>query len=173
MDVLEAIAARRSIRKYKPTPIPEDKLNKILKAARLAPSFENNQPWKFVIVRSEEIKRQIGQACSNSKFLLEAPIVIVACAFPDEAFGLMGGYMNSFPVDTAVAIDHLTLAAVNEGLGTCWIGIFKEEKIQKALSIPDDIRVVAVTPLGFPDEEPESKGRKPLEDIICYDIFEQ
>ena len=172
MDVLEAIAARRSIRKYKPTPIPEDKLNTILKAARLAPSFENYQPWKFIIVRSEEKKRQVVQACSNSKFLLEAPIAIVACAFPDEAFGLMGGYMNSFSVDVAVALDHLTLAAVNEGLGTCWIGVFKEEKIQKALSIPDDVRVVAITPLGFPDEDPESSGRKPLEKIICYNTFE-
>ena len=173
MDVLEAIATRRSIRKYKSTPIPEDKLNNILKATRLAPSFDNNQPWKFIIVRSEEIKRQVVQACSNSKFLLEAPIIIVACAFPDDAFGLMGGYMNSYPVDVAVAVDHLTLAAVNEGLGTCWIGNFKEEKVQKALSIPDDIRVIGITPLGFPDENPEPRGRKPLEEIICYNKYEE
>ncbi len=172
MDVHEAITSRRSIRKYKPTPIPEEKLLKVLKATRLAPSFENSQPWKFIIVRNEDLKRQLGQACSNSKFILEAPIIIVACAFPDDAFGLMGGYMNSFPVDVAVAVDHLTLAAVNEGLGTCWIGNFKEEKVQKALSIPEDVRVVAITPLGFPDEEPESSGRKPLEEIICYNKFE-
>lgn len=172
MDVLEAIASRRSIRKYKPTPIPEDKLLKILKAARLAPSFENYQPWKFIIIRNEERKRQLSQACSNSKFMLEAPLIIVACAFPDDAFGLMGGYMNSFPVDVAVAVDHLTLAAVNEGLGTCWIGNFKEEKVQKALGIPDDVRVVAITPLGYSDEDPESRGRKPLEEIICYNKFE-
>jgi nitroreductase len=171
MDVLEAIRTRRSIRKYKPIPIPEEKILTVLKAARLAPSAKNLQPWKFIIVRNEELKHKLIHACNNQKFIAEAPVVIVACALIDEAFGTMGGYMSSYSVDLAIAVDHLTLAAVAEGLGTCWIGSFSEEKVKSVLGIPPDVRVVALTPLGFPDEKPEPPGRKPLEDIICYDRY--
>lgn len=172
MDVMEAIKVRRSIRTYKPTPIPEKKLRTVLNAARLAPSAKNLQPWKLVIVRDEDVKRELIPACNNQKWIAEAPIIIAACAVQDEAFEMMGGYMNSYPVDIAIALDHLTLAAVNEGLGTCWIGSFNEDKVKAVLNVPRDVKVVALTPLGFPNEEPASKGRKHLSDLICYNQYE-
>ncbi len=171
MDVMEAIKIRRSIRRYKPTPIPEEKLRTVLNAARLAPSAKNLQPWKLVIVRDEDVKRALIPACNNQKWMAEAPIIIAACAVQDEAFGMMGGYMNSYPVDVAIALDHLTLAAVNEGLGTCWIGAFNEDKVKTVLNVPMDVKVVALTPLGFPNEEPISKGRKHLSELICYNKY--
>lgn len=170
--MIEAIKSRRSIRKYEPTPIPEDKLQTVLNAARLAPSAKNLQPWKFVIVRDEDIKRALIPACNNQKWIAGAPIIIAACAIQDEAYGMMGGYMNSYPVDVAIALDHLTLAAASEGLGTCWIGSFSEEKVKTVLNIPRDVKVVALTPLGFPNEEPMPSGRKHLSELICYNQYE-
>ncbi|MFA5771461.1 MAG: nitroreductase family protein [Thermoplasmata archaeon] len=171
MDLLEAIRTRRSIRKYKSTPIPEEILMNVFKAVRLSPSAKNVQPWKFILVRDEEKKRQLIQACNNQKFIAEAPIIIVACAHSDEAFAVMGGYMSSFPVDLAVALDHLMLTATTYGLGTCWIGSFKEDKVKEVLDIPAHVRVVALTPLGYPNETPSASGRKPLGEIICYDKY--
>lgn len=171
MDVIEAIKTRRSIRKYKPTPIPEDVLTSVLKAVRLAPSAKNLQPWKFIIVTDEDEKKRLASVCNNQKFMAEAPIVIAACALEDEAFAYMGGYMNSYPIDIAIAFDHLTLAAVHHGLGTCWIGSFKEDKVKEILSVPQNIRVVALTPLGYPNDSPAPQGRKPLNEIICYNAY--
>jgi nitroreductase len=171
MDVVEAIRARRSIRKYKSTPIPEETLINIFKAVRLSPSAKNIQPWKFIIVRDEEKKRRLIQACNNQKFIAEAPVIVAACALCDEAYALMGGYMSSFSVDLAIAMDHLMLTAINYGLGTCWIGSFKEEKVKEVLDVPAHVRVVALTPLGYPNENPNASGRKPLNEIICYDKY--
>ncbi len=170
LELLEAIKNRRSVRKFKPTPISEETLRKILKATRLAPSANNAQPWKFILVRNEEMKIKLIQAC-NKKWIAEAPVIAVACGFPDEADPYMGGYMNSFSVDVAIALDHLVLAATNEGIGSCWIGRFKEEKVKEILEIPGDVRVVALIPLGYPNEEPEPRGRKNLSEIVCYDKF--
>ena len=171
MDVYEAIKNRKSIRKYKPTPIPEEKLKNILNAMRLAPSAKNLQPWKFVVVRDEEIKRKLIPACNNQKFIAEAPVIIVGCALEDECFAYMGGYMGSWPVDLAIAFDHLTLTATSEGLGTCWIGSFKEEKVKEILCMPKNVRVVGLTPVGFPDENPDRRPRKNLDEIVCYDKY--
>ncbi|UCE39589.1 MAG: nitroreductase family protein [Thermoplasmata archaeon] len=171
MDLPEVIKARRSIRRYKPTPIAEDVLRKILGAARLAPSANNAQPWKFIVVRDEDMKLKLTGACNNKKWMAEAPVIVVACGFPDEADSYMGGYMNSFSVDVAIALDHMILSATNEGLGTCWIGRFKEEKVKDLLKIPSDVKVLALIPLGYSNEEPESAGRKNLSEIICYDKF--
>ena len=171
LEVLGAMKTRRSIRKFKPTPIPSDVIQKILSAARLAPSANNAQPWKFIIVRDEDLKIKLTQACNNKKWIAEAPVVIVACGFPDEADAYMGGYMNSYPVDVAIALDHLVLSATDVGLGSCWIGRFKEEKVKDLLEIPPDVRVVALIPLGYPNEEPEPSGRKNLSEIVCYDKF--
>ncbi len=172
MDVYEAIKNRKSIRKYKPTPIPEETLRKILGAMRIAPSAKNLQPWKFVIVRDEEIKRKLIPACNNQKFIAEAPVIVAGCALEDECFAYMGGYMGSWPVDLAIAFDHLMLAAASEGLGTCWIGSFKEEKVKEVLQIPKNVRVVGLTPIGFPDENPDRRPRKNLDEIVCYDRYE-
>lgn len=172
MDILEVMKNRRSIRKYRPDPIPEELLNKVLSAARVAPSANNAQPWKLVIVRDEELKRRLVQACAGQKFIAEAPIVIVGCGLPDDAYATAGGYMNSFVMDVTIAMDHLILAAASLGLGTCWIAAFKEEKVKDIIGISSDARVVALTPLGYPDEVPKKTSRKDLAELVCYDKFD-
>lgn len=172
MDVAEAIKARRSVRKYKPMPIPEEALTKVLNAARLAPSAENMQPWRFVVVRDEDLKRKLAGACSNQTWIAEAPIIIAACGVPDEAGPTVGGYMDSVSVDVSIALTHAALEATNKGLGTCWVTAFSEERVKSILNIPPDVRVVALTPLGYPDEMPEPSGRKHLSQIVYYDKYE-
>jgi len=171
MSVLEVIRKRKSVRKYKPDPIPDDVLLRVLEAARLAPSAKNLQPWKFIIVKDEKIKEKLVEACLNQHFIAEAPIVIVACGFPDECYAKQGRYMKSWPIDVAIAMEHLILQAAEEGLGTCWIGAFEESKVKEILKVPENVRIVALTPLGYPAHEPKDRGRKKLEEIISYDKY--
>lgn len=172
MDLMEAIKTRRSIRKFKETLVPENLLKEVLNAARLAPSADNAQPWKIIVVRDEQVKQKVTQACNGQKFLVQAPIVLVICGIPEEAFQTVGGYMSSHVIDASIALDHVTLAAHSLGLGTCWVAWFKEEKVKDILGIPEDVRVVALTPLGYPDESPERPSRKNLEELIAYDKYE-
>ena len=151
MEFYEVITTRRSVRSYRPDPIPEDALGRVLNAARIAPSAGNRQPWKFILVTDEGLRRQLVPACNEQSFIAEAPVIIAAvCAFKthyDES-----GYPGTMfrVVDVAIALDHLTLAARAEGLGTCWIGAFSNEEVKKVLSIPPEVQVVALTPLGYP-----------------------
>ena len=172
MDLMEAIKTRRSIRKFRETRIPENLLKEVLNAARLAPSADNAQPWKIIVVRDEQTKHKVTQACNGQKFLVQAPVVLVLCGIPEEAFQTVGGYMSSHVIDASIALDHVTLAAHSLGLGTCWVAWFKEEKVKDILGIPEDVRVVALTPLGYPDESPERPSRKNLEELIAYDKYE-
>jgi len=172
MDLMEAIKTRRSIRRYKPIPVPEGLLKEVLNAARLAPSAVNAQPWKIVIVRDEQTKLKLAAASNNQKFIAQAPFVLVACGIPDDAFPTVGGYMSSHVIDVSIAIDHLTLAAHSVGLGTCWIASFKEDRVREILGIPEDVRVIALTPLGYPDEAPDRTDRKNLEELVVYDRYQ-
>lgn len=173
MDFYDVIRTRRSIRSYKPDPIPEETLTRILEAARVAPSGSNRQPWKFIIVKNEEIKRKLARACHNQMFIAEAPIVIVACGY--NIHWNRGEYMGdlSMLVDVSIAFTHLILAARAEGLGTCWIGSFSNKEVKKILNIPEDVNVVAITPLGYPKDENfgEPGPRKPLSEIVSIDHF--
>lgn len=171
MEVLEAIRKRRSIRKYKRDPIQEDAFQRILEAGRLAPSGKNFQPWKFIIVRDEGIKRKLAEASARQYFIAEAPIIIVACGFPEQSYARLGRYMSSWVVDVAIAVEHMMLQATAEGLGTCWIGAFEEKEVKKILQVPEEVRVLGLTPLGYPAENPEARPRKPLEQIISYDLY--
>jgi len=167
MDVFEAIKTRRSIREYQEKPVEQEKLSKVLEAARLSPSAANKQPWKFIVVTDPKVKESLRSAY-NKDWLISAPVIIVGCALPKEAWVRSDGE-EYWKVDLAIAMQSLILEAWEHGLGTCWIGAFREEKVKKALGIPDDVRVVALTPLGYPAEE---KGpvvrRKPLEEIVSY-----
>ena len=171
MDLMDAIKTRRSIRRYKETPVPENLLKDVLNAARLAPSADNAQPWRIIVVRDEQAKLKIAASSNSQKFIAQAPVVLVICGIPDEAFPTMGGYMSAHVIDATIAFDHITLAAHALGLGTCWIGWFKEEKIREILGIPEDVPVVALTPLGYPDGAPEKTSRKNLEDLVKYERF--
>ncbi len=167
MDVYEAIKTRRSVRAYKPDPIDREVLLKVLNAARLAPSASNRQEWRFVVVTDHEKRQRMMQVANNQKFVGEAPAVIACCAKTDEH--LMRCGQPCYPIDVAIAIDHITLAAVAEGLGTCWIGSFYEDKAKKVLSIPDDIRVVQLLTIGYPADSPRPKSRLALDDIVCWE----
>jgi len=173
MDFYDVIRTRRSIRSYAPNPIPEDVLNKVLEAARLAPSGHNRQPWHLVVVRDEEIKKRLMPACGNQKHVAEAPIVIVACG--RKLKFNRGAYMGemSFLMDVSIAFTHLILAARAEGLGTCWIGNFNNEQVKEVLKIPQDLNVVAITPLGYPKDVgfAEPGPRKTLQEITSVDKF--
>ena len=171
MKVLDVIQKRRSVRKYKEDPIPEKALMRVLEAARLAPSGKNFQPWKFIIVKDKALKEKLAQASAGQFFMAEAPIIIVGCGFPDNCYAGMGRYMKSWSVDVTIALEHLILQAQEEGLGTCWIGSFEEEEVKAILNIPENVKVLALTPLGYPDEIPRFRGRKSLDEIISYDRF--
>ncbi|TEU06363.1 MAG: nitroreductase [Candidatus Aminicenantes bacterium] len=171
MKVLDVIQKRRSVRKYKEDPIPEKALMRVLEAARLAPSGKNFQPWKFIIVKDKALKEKLAQASAGQFFMAEAPIIIVGCGFPDNCYAHMGRYMKSWSVDVTIALEHLILQAQEEGLGTCWIGSFEEEEVKAILNIPENVKVLALTPLGYPDEIPRFRGRKSLDEIISYDRF--
>ncbi len=171
MSVLEVIRERRSVRRYRPDPIPEESLLRVMEAARFSPSGKNLQPWRFILVKDSSLKQHLAAAAVGQSFIAEAPVIVVACGFPDRCYSRMGNYMKSWPIDVAIAVEHLILQAQEEGLGTCWIGAFEEKKVKPILNIPDEVRVLALTPLGYPDEIPGARGRKSLEEIVSYDLF--
>ncbi|MEO0093847.1 MAG: nitroreductase family protein [candidate division WOR-3 bacterium] len=171
MEFYEVVKKRKSVRAYKKDPIPEEVLNRIMEAVRIAPSAKNLQPWKFIIVKDPQIIQELVPACNNQQFIAEAPIVICAVGLEDQAWGRMGGYWRSLEVDVTIAFEHLVLAAANEGLGTCWIGAYKEAEVKRILKIPEGVKVVALTPLGYPAQEPQARPRKSMAEIISYDKF--
>jgi nitroreductase len=174
MDLYEAIRAARPCSTFQTRPVPEEKVRAVVAAARLAQSQSNLQPWRFVVVRDEELKRQIAQACPRGKPVAEAPVVIVAFALEEDIPMTVGGYISTYPLDTAVAVNQLRLAAVAEGLATNWIVDFHEDKIRRALQVPEGIHPIAVIPLGFPGESNGSatpEGRKSPDEIIAYDRY--
>jgi nitroreductase len=150
MDVLEAIKIRRSVREYSSRPIPPDVLERMRQALRYAPSACNLQPWRFIIVSDAELRQKVARAANDQLWMADAPVTVVGCGLLDEAYTGMGGHGNSVDVDLAIALDHLTLAAVAEGLGTCWIGAFDEQQVKQLLEVPRNVKVVAMTPLGYP-----------------------
>ncbi|MCD6445589.1 nitroreductase family protein [Candidatus Bathyarchaeota archaeon] len=173
MDVLEAIKNRRSIRAFKNEDISSETVEKLIDAARWAPSAGNIQPWEFIIVKNSEVKRRLAEAALNQKFIEEAPIVIVVCADENRSFkgyGLRGKSLYCIQ-DTAAAIQNIHLAACSLGLATCWVGAFKEEDVRKILDVPDGVRPVALVPVGYPAEKPSPPSRRPLSQIIHYEKF--
>ena len=169
MDLYQAIKERRSIRKYHREPIDQDKLNRVLNTAHLAPSAKSLQPWRIILVKDQKLRDGLVKATKGQKFMGTAPAAAVICVNDAECYQDHGDYMSSFAVDGSILMDHLTLAARAEGLGTCWIGKFNEAEIKSLLDIPDGWRVVTLTPLGYPAEEGKFKGRKPLSEIVYYD----
>jgi nitroreductase len=152
MSVLDVIRIRRSVRKYRNDPLPDEVLDQMLEALRLAPSACNNQPWRFIVVRDEQKREALAQASRNQMFMAQAPVIVAGCGIPEQAYKRMGGTGNSADIDVAIALDHLTLAAAEAGLGTCWIGAFDEQAVKLILEVPADVKVVALTPLGYPAE---------------------
>lgn len=161
MDVFEAMRSRRSIRKFKPVPVPEDKLAQVLEAGRIAPSAGNRQPWKYIVVRDDATRKKLVPACRNQAFVGEAGVVIVACA-PDES-------LRWHPVDIGISVDHMTLAAHALGLGSCWIGAFDPDQVKAILGIPAEVKVVCILPVGVPDMEGVPKPRKAFDEVFVME----
>ncbi len=167
--VLEAIKKRQSVRSYQDKEIPEDVLQQVLEAGRLAPSASNKQCWKFIVVKDEDLRKKMVPACKNQKFVGEAPVVIAGCATNPDYVMTCGEH--SYSIDLAIALNHMSLQAAALGLGTCWIGAFYQDEVKEILGIPKGVRVVALMPVGFPKELGSKTGRKPLSEIVCYDKY--
>ena len=151
--------------------VAEGVLSRLLEAARLAPSASNRQEWRFVVVRDAATRERLAQAANGQRFVGEAPVVLACCAETDGHRMSCG--QLCYPIDVAIAIDHLTLCAVAEGLGTCWIGAFDEDEVKHILGIPPQIRVVALLPVGYPqDAVPAEKSRFPLEKIVRHERWQ-
>ncbi len=164
MDVRHAIQGRRSVRDYESREVEEDKLMKVLDAGRLSPSAGNRQERRFVVVSDAGKRKAISEAANNQSFVARAPVVIAACSVETEYIMKCGQF--AYPIDTAIAVDHMTLQAVEEGLGTCWIGAFDEKKVKEILNIPDSVRVVQLLTLGYPSAKPRPTSRKNLDEIV-------
>jgi nitroreductase len=165
MNVYDAIKKRHSVRRYIDKPIEEEKLNAVLEAGRLAPSAKNLQEWRFIIVKSRKVREKLAHAANEQIFVGQAPVIIVACAVTDEH--VMSCGQLCYPINVAIALDHISLAAVELGLGTCWIGAFNEAKVKEILRIPDEVRVVELMPIGYPAyQDVKEKDRLPLKKIV-------
>ena len=168
MDVYEAIENRRSVRAYEDRPVEDDKLQRVLNAGRLSPSARNRQERKFVVVREAPARQAVADAAGQA-WLAGAPAVVaVVGTTPDAA---MHCGVPTDPVDCAIAIDHMTLAAVAEGLGTCWIGHFDQDACCKLLNVPAGAKIIELLALGYPSEGPPARPRKALEEIVCHERF--
>jgi nitroreductase len=171
MDIFDAIEKRISIRNYEPTPVPREKLEKILEAARLAPSASNVQPRHFIVVTDTE-RREALSAGMFARFLKQAPVVIVACGDEKKS-------PKWYSIDVAIAVENLVLAATGEDLGTCWIGSFDETKVRNVLKIPENLRVVVLLAVGYPSgkESLASKAlrfvrkRKSMDEIVSFEEY--
>lgn len=170
MEFTEVVKNRRSIREYSDKPVPEDVLKRVLEAARIAPSGRNAQAWKFVVVRDAAKRLLLAQA-ANQPFIGQAPVIIAPVALVPDRLMMCG--VPSYAVDMGIAMEHIVLAAFNEGLGTCWIGAFSQEKAREALGVPDKYKVVTVMPLGYPKQKPDARPRKSLEEIVCWNTFRE
>ncbi len=170
MDFTDLISARYSVRAYRPDPVPDDKLAAVLEAMRLAPTAANRQPLRFIVVhtagRQSDLKRVYG-----ADWFTQPPIVICACAVKSEVWVRSSDGKDSCDIDAAIAMDHLILAAANEGLGTCWICAFDPAAARDVLGLPDGVEPIAFTPLGYPADSPREKKRKPLEELVSYEVW--
>lgn len=180
MEVLEAIKARRSIRKYKTDPVPEKMLETVLEAARLAPSWANTQCSRFIVVRDGAVKNKIAETLSANNpatdAIRNAPVTLVACAELAKS-GCSGGVPSTdkgdwFMFDVALAMQNLVLAAQSLGLATVYVGLFNAGEVARILQVPEGFCAVALTPLGFPDQVRDPRPRKELSEIVFYDRWD-
>ncbi|NQT30515.1 MAG: nitroreductase family protein [Candidatus Saganbacteria bacterium] len=165
MDVFEAIKKRKSVRSYLDKAVEEEKLSMLLEAARLSPSARNIQERRFIVVLDKKTRQKLMVAAKNQSFVGEAPVIIACCAIVTD-YKMTCGQL-AYPIDVAIAIDHMTLAAAELGLGSCWVGAFYEDQAKKVLGIPEDVCLVEMLAVGYPaDSYPNEKNRLPLKEIV-------
>ena len=166
MDVFEAISQRYSCRSYQDKPVEDEKIARILEAARLAPSACNLQDWRFVVVTDPQARAILSTAGNNEKLLAQAPVIIAACS--NSSYRMRCGQMIG-PIDVSIALEHIALQAVEEGLATCWIGSFYHDKVRAILDIPNGIEIIELMIVGYPADTKPKPKREPIENIVCYD----
>lgn len=169
MDVKKAISNRQSIRSYSDKKISKDLISEIIKYAHLAPSAGNLQARDFIIVEDIEIRKELSKAALDQEFIIEAPVSIVVCANLDRIspYGTRGRELYCLQ-DAAAAVEHILLMAIENGLGTCWVGAFNEKEVSKILQLPSHIRPVAIIPIGYPKEKPMPTSRIDIKELIHY-----
>jgi len=173
MELTDAIKNRRSIRTYKKQEIPQELVNQLIEAARLAPSAGNAQSWSFVIISEQENKQALSEAAFNQRSIIEASAVLVVCADENrakESYGDRGKTLYCLQ-DTAAATQNILLTACSLGLGTCWVGAFREEEIRKVIKAPSEMRPVALIPVGYPKESPRARSRRPAIEVMHKETF--
>ncbi|MCD6465370.1 nitroreductase family protein [Candidatus Bathyarchaeota archaeon] len=172
-DIFNLFRLRRSIRSFTSEDVSDEEIEKILEAARWAPSAGNIQPWEFIVVRNPETKREIARAALNQTFIEEAPVVIVVCADESRSswvYGSRGATLYCIQ-DTAAATENMLLAVCALGLGACWVGAFREDEIKRILKIPRGLRPVAIVPIGHPAERPSPPSKRTLKEIVHHESF--
>ena len=168
MEYSELIAARYSVRAYRPDLVEDEKLEAVLEAARLAPTAANRQPFQLIVMHTKGREEQIGKIYRRPWFV-QAPLVIGVCAISSLAWVRESDRFNARLIDAAIVADHLILAAANLGLGTCWIAAFNVEAARSVMGLPDEAEPVIFTPLGYPADQPGPKTRKPLRELVRYE----
>lgn len=167
MEFSELITRRYSVRAYRSDPVEDEKLQRVLEAARLAPTAANRQPFQLIVIhtagREKELKR-----IYDADWFTRAPLVICACSVPAQGWSRKDG-KNYSDVDVAIVMDHLVLAATDAGLGTCWIGAFDPDAAREVLGLPEGVEPIAFTPLGYPADQPRPKRRKALSELVRYE----
>lgn len=171
MELFKVIEKRYSVRSYKSDPVEDDKLRQILEAARLAPTAANRQPFQFVVIHTAGKETELRRIY-NRDWFVQAPIVICACAIPQNAWSRYDR-KNYCDVDVAIAMDHLILAATDLGLGTCWIGAFSPDAAREVLGLPDSVEPIVFTTLGYAADKLREKRRKPLTEIVKYEQWQE
>lgn len=169
MELCDILKSRRSIRAYKNESLPREKLLKVLEAARLAQSANNRQPWRFIIIQDENNKKKLAEICKGKKWVADASVILAGVAVDTDY--RMGNGRSASDIDLSIALTHISLAAVDQSLGTCWIGSFKYDEAMEFLKIPKDNILVGFMTLGYPDESPLPKSRKSMEEITFHEFW--
>jgi nitroreductase len=171
MEFEKLIRHRYSCRHYSPDQVEDHILEKVLNAARLAPTAANKQPFQIIVIQTEKQQEDLLKVY-NRDWFVQPPLILCACSIPDQAWvRYKYDHQNYATVDVAIVVDHITLQAADLGLGTCWIGAFDPQAARDFLNLPDEVEPIAFTPLGYPLDEPKEKTRKPLSDLIRYDTW--
>lgn len=173
-DCLAAILSRGSVRKFTDDSVPENDVGRILEAGFSAPSAGNRQPWRVVVVRNESTRDRLAMAAYDQRFITEAPVVLVVCAVPEESAERYRERGRTLYVlqDTAALTENILLAAHIMGYGACWIGAFDEGLVGGVVNVPDEMRPVAIIPIGKPlRPAPERRNRRDLSEVVISETF--
>jgi nitroreductase len=173
MEFFEVIKNRKSIRSFKRQALPQEVINQLIDAAKAAPSAGNAQPWAFVLATQQKTKQVLAQAAFNQKWLEEAAAVFVVCADmkrAEESYGERGRTLYCIQ-DTAAAVENILLAATALGLGGCWMGAFHEDEVRSIINAPSEMRPVALVPVGYPNESPRARSRRPAGEVVHQETF--